>query len=206
MKKKIIILVIALAVLVGLISLATYLLSFKNVSFLLDADVSILTIYSPDGKQEFNKITSSQVVRLQTGNYSLAPSGDKISTDKTLISITKDTEININPNYSQAYLLSQLPSAETNILSVLKSKYPTAMNSYSLQNGELFIKGEWYGGLLVNNESSFNNMKDLYRFIANKDESGWQIINYPELILTKKAYQNVPIDILNTINKLQIDY
>jgi len=205
MNKKIIYIIIAIFAVIGLIVLASYLLSFRNVSFVLNSDVSGITIYKQGSATELQKLSSSQTIRLQTGGYSITPSGTKIATNEISTTIAKDTEININPDYSQSYLSSQLPDAEKSILAVLKSKYPAIISSYDIQKSQLFTKGQWFGGVLVNKASSYDNKKDLYRFIALKENDTWQIVSYPDLVLTKKIYSNVPLEILNTVNEITID-
>lgn len=205
MKKKIIIISIAAIALIGIIAYISYLLSFKDISFVINSDVSEISIYKKENinnKKDPKKISSSQTIKLQTGDYVIVPSGFKISTDQILVSITKNIEININPNYSNKYLMLILPGVENTILPILKEKYPEIMNNYKITNGTLFVKGEWYGGLLENITSDHNSRKDVFRFVAYKENSVWKIINYPELILTKSVYKTVPINILNSINNL----
>jgi len=209
MKKKIIIISIVAIALIGIIAYISYLLSFKDISFVINSDVSEISIYKKENinnKKDPKKISSSQTIKLQTGNYVIVPSGFKISTDQIPVSITKNVEININPNYSNKYLLSVLSGVENTILPILKEKYPETMNNYKITNGTLFIKGEWYGGLLENINSDHNSRKDMFRFVAYKENNVWKIINYPELILTKSVYKTVPMNILNSINSLTSNY
>lgn len=209
MKKKIIIILIAIIALISTVTYISYLFSFKDISFVLNPDVSEISIYKKeniDNKKDPKKISSSQTIKLQTGDYVIIPSGFKISTDQIPVSITKNVEININPNYSNKYLMSVLPGVENAILPILKEKYPETMNNYKITNGSLFLKGEWYGGLLENINSDHDSRKDVFRFVAYKENNVWKIINYPELILTKSVYKTVPIDILNSINSLISNY
>lgn len=209
MKKKIIIFSILFIVVISAITIISYILSFKEVIFSLAPDVTTITIYKEkDYKNKSNptKVVDKQVINLQTGTYIVIPSGNKISNDKISIFIKEDTTIKINPDYSKYYLLSILNTEKNNILNILKQKYPDLIKNYSIKQAELFKKGQWFGGLLVNNQSNPNNIKDIFRFIAYKESDIWKIVNFPDLILTKKIYNNVPIEILNAINKLEENF
>lgn len=193
----------------GILSYLSYLLSFKDISFVINSDVSEISIYKKeniDNKKDPKKISSSQTIKLQTGDYVIVPSGFKISTDQISVSITKNTQININPKYSNSYLKTLIPGVENIISSILLEKYPGIMTTYKITSSSLFNKGEWFGALLENKESNFNRKKDLFGFVAYKDNNVWKIINYPELILSKSVYKTVPIDILNGINSLISNY
>jgi len=205
MKKKIILVSIALILLIIAGVFINYLLSFKNVSFTLNSDVSSISIYKKDNynsKKDPTKLTSSQSIRLQTGDYIIIPSGDKISTNQIVTSITKNTDIIINPDYSESYLKLLQPSTQIIINTILTEKYPEIISNYKITNDSLYIKGEWYGGLLENKKSSDNSKKDVFRFIAHKDNGVWQLVSYPELVLNKNTYKTVPISIVNIVNSL----
>lgn len=205
MKKKIIILLIILALLVGASFFLRYILSFKNIDFTLSSNTSSLAIFNSKNV-EVENINSNQSIKLQTGNYVLIPEGNKISSDAINLLITKDEIINIDPDYSNSYLDSILESEKAEVQTILNSKYPNIINSYSIKNYQLFKKGDWCGGLLVNNNSSFNNKKDIFRFVAKKTNGVWDIINYPDLILTSENYPNIPRSVINTINSFKFDY
>ena len=208
MKKKIITISIIAVVIIGFIIGLSYFLSFKKVTIKLSAYVSDITIYSKadfESKKNPQKVSSNQTINLQNGDYIIIPNGDKISSNQINITITKDTDINIDPDYSEEYLNSLLSEAKNSVYTVLAAKYPNIINNYSIQTNQLFIKGEWFGGLLVNNESNRNNIKDSFRFVAYKENGVWQIINYPDLILSKSSYSKVPIEILNTVNNFSAE-
>lgn len=208
MKKKIITISIIVAVIIGLLIGLNYFLSLRKITFKLSADVSSITIYNKanfESKKNPLKISSNQTINLQTGDYIIIPAGEKITSNQINMAVTKDTDINIDPNYSEEYLASLLTEAKNNIYKVLTANYPNIINNYSLQTKQLFIKGEWFGGLLVNNQSNRNTTKDSFRFIAYKENNVWQIINYPDLILSKSSYSKVPIEVLNAVNNFSAE-
>lgn len=205
MKKKIIISILILIALICGGLLLKYFLSFKNVTINLSDDTSSLTIFNSNNI-EIHNIKDSQTIKIQTGNYIFIPEGEKISSDAITVVITKHETINIDPDYSNIYLESILETEKTKIQKLFNDKYPNIITNYTIKNYQLFKKGEWFGGILVKNNSSFNNKKDTFRFVAKKTDGVWEIINYPDLILTAKDYPDVPLDILNEINSIDIEY
>jgi len=203
MKKKIITISIIIIAAVGLLIGLNYFLSLRDITFKLSTDVSEITIYKKanfENKKNPIKISSNQTIRLQTGDYIIVPSGEKIASNQINLTITKNAEVEINPNYSANYLNSLYAEAKTSIYQILVAKYPDIINNYSLQTGQLFIKGEWFGGLLVNIKSDRDSIKDCFKFIAHKENNVWQIVNYPDLILSQNVYKTVPAEIINTVN------
>ena len=206
MKKKIIIISIVSIILIASLAILGYLLSLKNINFIFSSNVSEITIYKKqdyDKKNNPIKITESQKIKLQTGDYVIIPTGKIITNNPINIIISKDEEISIDPDYSLTYLSSIAIKSKNDIFKVLSDKYSDLIKNYDIKFENAYQKGEWFGGLLVNKNSTPDSKKDIYRFVAYKKDKTWEIINYPELILSKSKYTNTPIEILNSINNIK---
>ena len=205
MKKKIVITSIIIVILIIISTILGYALSLREIDFKFSINVSQIEVYK---KQDYDKkinpikITESKKIKIQIGDYVVIPTGTIITNNPINITVSKDEQILIDPNYSLSYLSSIASKEKNNIYKLLLEKYPSLINDYDIKLENTYQKGEWFGGLLVNKNSTPNNKKDIYRFIAYKNNDTWEIINYPDLILSKSEYQNVPIEILNSINLL----
>ncbi len=208
MKKKIIIISISLVILIIISTILGYFLSLREIDFQFSKNVSQIEIYKKqdyDKKTNPIKITESKKMQLQTGEYVIIPTGTIINSKPININISKNDQILIDPDYSLSYLSTIAYSSKNNIFKVLSDKYPDLIKNYEIKSEISYQKGEWFGGLLINKNSTPNNKKDVYRFVAYKNNQTWEIINYPELLLSKSKYKNVPIEILNSINDLKYD-
>lgn len=206
MKKKIIIISIVSIILITSLAILGYLLSLKNINFIFSSNVSEITIYKKqdyDKKNNPIKITESQKIKLQTGDYVIIPTGKIITNNPINIIVSKDEQISIDPDYSLTYLSSIAIKSKNDIFKVLSDKYSDLIKNYDIKFENAYQKGEWFGGLLVNKNSTPDSKKDIYRFVAYKKDKTWEIINYPELILSKSKYTNTPIEILNSINNIK---
>jgi len=206
MKKKIIIISIVSIILIASLAILGYLLSLKNINFIFSSNVSEITIYKKqdyDKKNNPIKITESQKIKLQTGDYVIIPTGKIITNNPINIIVSKDEQISIDPDYSLTYLSSIAIKSKNDIFKVLSDKYSDLIKNYDIKFENAYQKGEWFGGLLVNKNSTPDSKKDIYRFVAYKKDKTWEIINYPELILSKSKYTNTPIEILNSINNIR---
>lgn len=206
MKKKIIIISIVSIILIASLAILGYLLSLKNINFIFSSNVSEITIYKKqdyDKKNNPIKITESQKIKLQTGDYVIIPTGTIITKNPIDIAVSKDEQISIDPDYSLTYLSSIAINSKNDVFKALSDKYPDLIKDYNIKFENAYQKGEWFGGLLVNKNSTPDSKKDIYRFVAYKKDKTWEIINYPELILSKSKYTNTPIEILNSINNIR---
>lgn len=206
MKKKIIIISIVVIILIITSAILGYLLSLREIDFKFSPNVSEITLYKKqdyDKKNNPIKISESKKIKIQTGDYIIIPTGTIITNNPINITVSKDEQISIDPDYSLTYLSSIAINSKNDVFKALSDKYPDLIKDYNIKFENAYQKGEWFGGLLVNKNSTPDNKKDIYRFVAYKKDKTWEIINYPELILSKSKYPTVPIEILNSINDLK---
>jgi hypothetical protein len=211
MKKIIIIVIIAVLVIIGIISGVLYYKSFHKISFTLSSNVSEATIYLTDtapvndelSGREIQKITSSSTISLQNGKYYITPKGSHIITEPIPF-VVEDAEktISIDPNFTSDYLSSIALKELLNVQKTITKTFPEVSAKYTIANGSLFGKGEWYGGVLTQQDGGESS--DFYRFIAKKENNSWKIIRTPMLALTKSQFPSVPTEILSSINKINL--
>ena len=206
MKKKIIIISIVVTILIAMSVILGYLLSLREIDFEFSSNVSEITLYKKqdyDKKNNPIKIDESKKIKIQTGEYVIIPTGTIITNNPINITVSKDEQISIDPDYSLNYLSSIALKEKDNIYKLLAEKYPNLIKDYDIKSEIAFQKGEWFGGLLINKNSTPNSKKDIYRFVAYKNNQTWEIVNYPELLLSQLNYPKVPSEILNSINQLE---
>ena len=84
---------------------------------------------------------------------------------------------------------------------VLTAKFPTAVDLYTINQGQLFDRGQWYGTTLTYRGSDEDN-RDTLRVLMQKKDGVWIVrTTPPQLLLSQKSYPDVPKAILQTINQ-----
>lgn len=178
-----------------------YLLSLHKVSFDLDEEVSSITIYTDDEKKIKHFETDSHLL-LQEGEYYILPEGDKIADDRITFTVKgQDTTVEVRPSYSKEHLSTLFDQERPVVQETLKEKYSSLIVDYTLSQGKLYGRGDWFGGLLEPNATE-RDRKAPYRVVLHKEKGGWVVVRRPEYVLTSSRYQGVPVEILRDINLL----
>lgn len=200
MKKRLILSIIALLLLLFAGFGIHYLLSLRKVTFELDDQTSEITIHS-SSDTIIKQLSSSGQIFLQEGEYYIIPKGTNIAQDKIKFSVAdKDMAVTIRPAYTDEFLTGLVDDEMDAIKTAITKKYPSALNDYTLSQGSLYARGEWFGGLLKPKVSDIREQKDPYRIVLHKKSSSWEVVRRPEYSLGAARYQEVPIDILRKIN------
>lgn len=98
-------------------------------------------------------------------------------------------------------LNEQLALEESTILAVLIEKYPKVLTEYTVNKGQLFDKGQWYGTTLTYKGSDIDN-RDTLRVLMHKKDDTWILkTTPPRPILSIKDFPDAPKTILQIINK-----
>ncbi len=204
MKKNIIISFILIVIAITALVTYQYISSFRQINFLIKQSNVTVDIYKTgNDDQKLSTLTSDGAVSLQNGDYYYVASGEKVDTVNHLFKVTPSTKtIEIDPDYSSSYLSGVLVDESSSIQAVISSTYPTLITQYDTFDQKLFKKGQWYGGLLRNRIDNQDGFKDTYRIILHKENNKWVIVHYPEIVVTKANFSNVPIDVLTSVNKL----
>ncbi len=210
-KNTLIIASIVILLIAAGIGLYLYSQTFHAVSIVFKQDNISAKLYksigdtdSDDDKgPELKILTKSESISLQDGEYFLVAEGETIATTPIGFTVQgKDTTVEVDPSYSQSYLKRQLEGQVATIHALIKQKYPTIIADYTIQEGQLYQKGDWYGTVLTKNISDQRDVADFYRVVLHKNSTTWEVIDSPVLVLTSSEFKNVPIDVLKSINTL----
>lgn len=200
MKKTIILISIILFI---IISALTYYSLVFNVEFIIKQSDLSVEIYNKSNKK-ISTLNESKKIYLLKGDYYYVVKNNKISDENNYFSINKNTKsIIINPNYSVGYLQELLKTESVIIKEIITNTYPELMKNYEILNMNLYNKGEWFGAI-IRKKINPRDITDNYRIIMTKTDGKWKIINYPEILLIKDNYKNVPLNIINSVNSLSI--
>jgi hypothetical protein len=94
-------------------------------------------------------------------------------------------------------LVQELPL----ITSVLVSKYPLIASNYTIEKGQLFDRGQWFGTTLTYHGPD-NDNRDTLRVLLQKKGEVWTLrTTPPRPLLSAKDFPDVPLSILKTINQ-----
>ena len=194
--------VTTIAIIIGAFAL-NYFMSLHKVTFVVKQDDLTVSIYNKSGDSKINSFKSNKFnLSLSNGDYYYIVGGKNIDTTKYSFSVKdSNTIITADPDYSSSYLISLLKTDQDSILSIIKNAYPSIINDYTITNMTLFKKGEWCGAIIRKNVNS-RDITDSYRIILKKENDKWTMIHYPEIVVTKANFADVPTEVLNAVNNL----
>lgn len=175
-----------------------YIASFRTVTFnFVPDDLESVTIYQDD--QQVGFLEESGSLRLQPGDYTYNPNGDRYS-EATAFTVEGDITITVDPSYSSAYRQEILQAENPKIIEVIRSSFPGAINDFTINTGTIYQKGDWYATTLTQNTLPGGQQGDVYRIVLHKVHDTWQIVAGPEIVLSAPVYPDVPYEILKDIN------
>lgn len=212
MKKLIALLVFVVLVIIGAWSVLAYYHSFQSVQLTTDSGQS-LTIYKGayegDGHttgrlgEVVRTVTDSQPFKLKKGSYTVALADPKKQYGTTIFRLTVGDEPvkkTIHPDYSATTLATQLPVEEPAIQRVLQAKYPQIGKTFTLADGSLYGRGDWYGALLKPKDPA----TDIYRVVLQKKDNTWVLaVDQPEILISQIKYPNIPAAALNDVDNFK---
>jgi hypothetical protein len=204
-KPKLIIISFIIITLIALVTVGLYLLSFKDIVFIVKEPNLTVSIYKSNDDEVLAFFDDDKLeISLQKGDYFYKVSGAKTGEITQDFTIDNDSlEIIIDPDYSDIYLESVLYSEKNNILSVINNSYPTVINDYIIGELALFKKGEWCG-VSLSKIVEDRSLSDEYRIILKKENNTWVIVGIPQIVATKYNFPEVPIEVLTLVNDLSI--
>lgn len=98
-------------------------------------------------------------------------------------------------------LEEKLIKEQSVINGVLVGKFPLVATDYTVNKGQLFDKGQWYGTTLTYKGQDINN-RDTLRVLMHKEGGVWKLLTTPPRpLLSIKEFPDVPKTILQAINK-----
>ena len=203
--KKIHIIIISIVTLIIIsgIFASSYFLSLHNVDFIVKQNNLTIDIYKKADKTKINSFKSEKFsLSLSKGDYYYIINSVNFDNTEHIFSIdNSNIIITVDPNYSATYLAKLLSIEQDNILSVIKTAYPTIISSYTITNTTLFKKGEWCGAIIEKVINS-RDIADPYRVILKKENNKWIMVHYPEIVVTKTNFPDVPVEVLTAVNNL----
>ncbi len=199
MKKFIIILIAIIIVIVGIFILVDQ-LQYKSVALTLKGTGYNVEIYdSVSSKKIFDTGTNSSL-RLKAGNYYYKPTGPIVDNSQTSFVVTStDIAITVDPDYSANHLADLAKNETKAINSILQTAYPKVISKYTFKNLNLYKKGEWGAGYLVQIVDPRQD-PDIYRFVVHKVNDKWIVAAPPQISISKNDYPDIPLDVLYSVN------
>jgi len=181
-----------------------WVLSFHTVTFTNANTISaVLTNDTDDENQKtVQTITGATEVQLQDGTYCLLPTDKKYSQSLDCFDVKgADLTHTIDFDYSKDTLAELLSPQQTTLNTMISATYKPLSDQYVLKDGELFAKGEWYAATLTTKVAAADQ-GDVYRVILHKEADEWKIAAYPQIVISKQAFPNIPVDIIEQANRL----
>lgn len=148
-------------------------------------------------------LTQSGTVQLPKGNYT-ALSRETADYADFSVQFTVDNKpvaIDINPPYSTKKLASLTPSIRADITTVLVQNFPKINDLYTIEDGWLYNKGEWYATKLDYKNPDDPNLSSSLRVILHKENGAWKLATTPpDITISSPHYPDIPRDIISSIN------
>ncbi|USN96577.1 MAG: hypothetical protein H6797_00020 [Candidatus Nomurabacteria bacterium] len=105
------------------------------------------------------------------------------------------------PKPAKIDLTKQLQTERSTIIGVLTSAYPKISSDYTIADGKLYNKGEWYGTTLTYHGKDTLS-RDTLRVLMQKKQGLWILrTTPPRLLLSTVEFPDVPKSILTAINQ-----
>jgi hypothetical protein len=105
------------------------------------------------------------------------------------------------PSLTKTQLDQELQAELPTITSVITGVYPKVASDYTINKGQLFDKGEWYGTTLSYHGSDTLN-RDTLRVLLQKKQNVWIMRTTPPVpLLSAELLPDVPKSVLKTINQ-----
>jgi hypothetical protein len=202
---KIFLVLLFIVALVGGLYVWQYLASLHQVSLTVTHGmrVDIYQVVNGNNQKSFTTVSDSVKIPLQNGDYCAAPNDTKYNQTPICFTVSgKDIVVDVEPNYSATYLSSQLTNQLATINSVITTTYSDIIDGFTLTTGALYGHGEWYGGTLTQKTESASDQGDVYRVLLKKVSGTWTVVAYPQIVLSKYTYPDVPYAVLDAVNRL----
>ena len=114
---------------------------------------------------------------------------------------SNQTDITIQPSLDRQELDKRFINKKNDVHTAIKNKYPNFDKVYRIESESLYYDGSWYGAVLhYIGDGIFN--RDNTGLVLHETDSGWRVVTDPPLpSLNKPNLKDVPVDLINEINK-----
>jgi hypothetical protein len=218
-KRNLVLMVIASLIVIAATIVAIYFLAvLKAVRLLPDSGVTITLTSSQDSKVVAST-NQPQTIRIHSGDYLVNYGGgeDYQAISQTVSIKSSTTLASPQLDYSTEKLTTLLSDETSSIQAVLAANIGN-ISDYSISGESLYVRGEWYGAILVPNAwydplaaADFtppppnpNNTLDIVRIIAQKTDGQWQIVAGPAVVFYLNDYSNIPEEVIRAVNALSL--
>jgi len=154
---------------------------------------------------EINKqvLSKTTVLSVKDGDYCATPTNTDYDISPICITVKgKNTTLTVDPSFSTSHLNQLLTGdLQGELKSLIATKYQPIIDQFSIDDGYLYNKGEYYGTTLTVKVSP-QDRGDVYRIILKKNGNIWSVIVPPQLALNKYDYPAIPFNVLTSVNTL----
>lgn len=203
---KIVLLFVGFIVLIGSVLVLQFIWSFHTVTFSNPDKVTLNVRKVIDGvsqKQINHIVVDSLSIGFQNGDYCAEVDSTIYDTKPLCFTVNnKDVSLLVGLDYSKTKLSDLLLNEVDAVQSVITQKYSDVVGNFNIGSGVLYGRGDWYATTLTQKVAHKSEQGDVYRVLLQKSDEKWNIVAYPQIVLSKYGYPNVPINILNDVNKL----
>lgn len=171
---------------------ADYTVEYKNTNKVEVVDSSGSSVWKVERSGDSKRLPLGTYYVSYEGNSGFLPGSASFVNNKAIVS----------PGVSVGKLEEALKGERDLIHSSIKSRYALIDELYTFRSERLYGSGEWCGVVLESRDTDGLASDDI-RFILNKQNNTWKVLNTPLPYLTTYNTQgNTPIDILKSINDL----
>jgi hypothetical protein len=185
--------------------------SFQKVTVTVDAGLHAQIYKDLGGDGAYNykasstpvaSLSSSQTIKLRDGTYDAVVSDPSHEYENPVIKIVVTPGTNsasISPTYTTTKLAALLTNEQPAILQALNAKYPTLSGLYTVSNGQLYERGDWFGAELVPSNPS----DDLLRVILHEEDGTWKVAtDPPQISIGEPSNTDIPSDVIESVDQL----
>ena len=105
----------------------------------------------------------------------------------------------IDISYSQDYLKKLLPGVNADVTALIIQKYSQISQLYTIDSGQLYGEGDWYGTNLTYKGSIPDN-RDSLRIVAHKESGAWKLVTTALITVSAITYPSIPRYVLVGVN------
>lgn len=159
--------------------------------------------FTYDSDHPMLELSKTGDYRLKKGLYVYVASGgtDYQSLTRQVKLGSVPVTIDVTLELSDKKLVSLLLAEEPAIKSVIQERYPSQLQSYTIQKSRLYKDGGWYAAKLVPNDTSTN---DTLGIVLKKTGVTWRIVTLPpEIVISKAIYPEIPSEVLTDLNNFR---
>lgn len=176
----------------------------ERVSFKFADQNGYVRLLNKDGVETarfYNDIT----LDLEKGSYMLVAESEDYAVENYGVNVEGTMEVKISYVFSgkrlEELLTQELADEFDEKLSVA---YPMQMRDHIVTKRRLFGEANWAGVIVESRAGREDNIQSVYRVVFRKNGAEWNMMGRPELILTMDSHPNVPLGILEQINRLGV--